>query len=65
MEFCSEFLKLVANEMKEIDSPDDVVRFEYDPNSSNYIYVKTYRNKNEFSFLPEWYVKELNKFSDE
>lgn len=59
MEFCSQFLKLVANEMNGIDSPYDVFRFEFDPTASKCIYMKTYRNQNEYSFLPEWFIKEI------
>lgn len=59
MEFCSQFLKLVANEMKGINSPYDVFRFEFDPMASKSIHMKTYRNQNEYSFLPEWFIKEI------
>lgn len=65
MEFCSEFLKFIANEMKRIDSPYDVFRFEFDPTDSNYIFLKTFRNRNEFSFLPEWFIKGMNEIASD
>lgn len=58
MEFCSQFLKLIAKELKDVDSPYDVYRFEYDPLESAHIYMKTYQKQNDFSFLPEWFIKE-------
>lgn len=65
MEFCSKFLRLVANEMKAVDSPYDVFRFDYDPRNSEYVFMQSYRNRNEFSFLPEWFVNELDAFGSE
>lgn len=59
MEFLSKFLKLVAKQMQNIDSPYDVIRFEYDPTKSDTIFLKTHKNRNEFSFLPEWFVQEM------
>lgn len=62
MEFCSQFLKLVATEMKEVDSPYDVFRFDFDPTKSEFIFMKTFKGKNEFSFLPEWYIRQVEAF---
>lgn len=59
MEFCSKFLGLVANEMKEVDSPYDVFRFDFDPSHSDCVFMKSYRKQNEYSFIPEWFIKEV------
>ncbi|KAJ6638917.1 Decapping nuclease DXO like [Pseudolycoriella hygida] len=59
MEFCSQFLRYVANEMNNVDSPYDVFRFDFDPKNSDFVYMKTYNGQNEFSFLPEWYIQEV------
>lgn len=65
MEFCSQFLKYVANEMNGINSPYDVFRFDFDPTKSEFPTLKTYKQQNEFSFLPEWYIKEMEAFDAE
>lgn len=65
MEFCSKFLQLVAKQMHNIDSPHDVYRFEYDPNTSHTISMKTYSHQNEFSFLPIWFIKEMETSANE
>lgn len=51
--------------MKGVDSPYDVFRFDFDPTDSEYVFMKSYRNRNEFNFLPEWFVKELDAFGSE
>lgn len=58
MEFCDKFLKLIAKEMKNVDSPYTVYRFDYDPEKSNYINMQIFENKNEHCFLPEWYIRQ-------
>lgn len=60
MEFCSQFLRLVAKEMQEIDSPYDVFRFEFDPARSEHIFMGKFKGRNEHSFLPEWFIKEID-----
>lgn len=65
MEFCSSFLQFIAHEMDGIDSPYDVFRFDYDPTKSEYIHMKTYKNRNEFSFLPEWFIAEVESLKNE
>lgn len=59
MEFCSQFLKLVAREMQGVDSPYDVFRFEFDPTNSDHIFMKKYPKPNEHSFLPKWYIEHI------
>lgn len=63
MEFCSQFLKLVAKEMQGIDSPYDVFRFEFDPTKTEHIYMKKFHQLNEYSFLPEWFIKEIESMA--
>lgn len=63
MEFCNQFLQLVAKQMQNINSPYDVFSFEFDPTKSDYVYMKTYTNRNEFSFLPEWFIQEMETSS--
>lgn len=65
MEFCSKFLKYITIEMNGVDSPHDVFRFDFDPTNSEFILMKTYKKRNEFSFLPEWYIKEVEAFGVE
>lgn len=65
MEFCSNFLKYIANEMNGIDSPYDVFRFDFDPTNSESIFLRTYKKPNDFRFLPEWYIKEVEAFGAE
>ncbi|XP_055305374.1 decapping nuclease DXO homolog [Sitodiplosis mosellana] len=65
MEFCSQFLKYVANEMNVVNSPYDVFRFDFDPTKSEFVFMETYKKQNEFSFLPEWYIKEMESFEAE
>ncbi|XP_031627997.1 decapping nuclease DXO homolog [Contarinia nasturtii] len=59
MEFCNQFLQYVSKEMSGIDNPYDVFRFDYDPAKSEYIFMQTFKNRSEFSFLPDWYIKEV------
>lgn len=65
MEFCDKFLKLVAKQMQNIDSPYDVFRFEYDPIKSDTIFMKRHTHRNEFSFLPEWFIQEMETATNE
>lgn len=65
MEFCSKFLKLVAKQMQSVDSAYDVIRFEYDPTKSNTIFMGTHKRPNDFSFLPEWFIQEMEKVAKE
>lgn len=61
MKFCDEFLKLIAKEMKDVNNPYTVYRFDYDPEKSNYINMQIFENKNDDSFLPEWYIDEVKR----
>lgn len=45
--------------MHNVDNPHDVFRFEFDPTRSEYIFMKTYKGRNEFSFLPDSFIKEM------
>lgn len=65
MEFCSQFFKYIANELNDVDSPYDVYRFDFDPINSEYVFLKTFKGKNNFSFLPEWYIKEVESMGTE
>lgn len=65
MEFCSKFLKLVSKQMQNIDSPYDVFQFEYDPAKSDTVFMSTYKRPNEFSFLPEWFIQEMETAGNE
>lgn len=51
--------------MNEVDSPYDVFRFDFDPTKSEFVFMKTFKGQNEFSFLPEWYIKEVEKQSEQ
>lgn len=51
--------------MNGIDSPYDVFRFDFDPTNSEFIFMRTYEKQNDFSFLPEWYIKEVEAFGAE
>lgn len=61
MEFCDTFLKFVANEMKDINNPYTVYRFDFDPEKSKYINMQKFENKNEYYFLPQWYIDEVER----
>lgn len=51
--------------MDDVDSPYDVYRFDFDPTNSEYVFLKTFKGKNNFSFLPEWYIKEVESIGTE
>lgn len=59
MEFCSKFLRLVAREMRGVDDPYEVFRFEFDPTKFEHIYMKKFHKPNEYNFLPEWYIRQI------
>lgn len=59
MEFCNKFLQLVAKQMQNVDSAHDVFRFEYDPTESPTVYMTRHGHPNQFSFLPEWFIQEM------
>lgn len=64
MEFLNRFLQMVGHEMRNVDSPHIVYRFEYDVSKSNSIFLKKFEKESEFSFLPEWYIKVINEDVD-
>lgn len=61
MEFCDKFLQLVAKKMQNINSPDEVFRFEYDPTESESVFMKTCKQ----SFLPKWFIQEMETATNE
>lgn len=61
MEFCSNFLQLVKTEMLKVNNPHTVYKFDYDPTQRGSIHMTAYENENEFSFLPQWYIEEIEK----
>lgn len=61
VEFCDKFLELVAREMKDVNNPYTVYLFDYDPEKSKYIKIQVFENENERSFLPEWYIDEIER----
>lgn len=65
VEFCDKFLKLVAREMKNVNSPYTAYLFEYDPEESVFIKIKKFENKSYYSFLPEWYIDEIERQAKE
>lgn len=61
LRFCGDFLQLVDSEMKSVDCPYTVYKFDYDPRSRESIKLSIFKNKNDFSFLPEWYVTGIER----
>lgn len=61
MQFCDDFLKLVQKEMAAVDCPYTVYKFECDPSRNLPIRISGYKGRNENSFLPDWYIKEIKK----
>lgn len=60
-EFCEKVLKLIANEMKDINNSNTVYRFYYDPKESVFIKIQIFEDKNEHSFIPKWYIDEIER----
>lgn len=46
--------------MKDINNPHTVMKFEYNPSKENGIKSSLYEDQNPLSFIPAWYIKELN-----
>lgn len=63
MEFLGKFMKLVAKQLQNIDSPYDVFCFEYDPTKSDTVFMT--KRPNEDAFLPEWFIQEMEKAAKE
>lgn len=59
MKFCDDFLKLIDVEMKIVNCPYTVYKFDYDPNTRDSVKLTAFENKNALSFLPDWYVSAL------
>lgn len=65
MEFCDKFLQLVAKKMQNIDSPHEVFRFEYDPTQASTVFMQSHSHPNQFGFLPEWFIREMETATEE
>lgn len=63
MQFCDQFLQFVMKVMDNVDSPSTVYRFDYDPQKSQNIQMQRFVQPSELSFLPQWYVEEIEKLS--
>lgn len=59
MEFCDQFLQMVATQMQGIDSPYTVIKFEYNPSKEKTIKYHVYENRNPLSFIPAWYIEKF------
>lgn len=64
MEFLNDFLRYVSRTMTDINDPKCVCSFEYDPTKSEYIFMRTFNNHDEYTFLPSWFIEEMNKQCD-
>lgn len=67
-ERCSDLLRTFLNYVtflcRNEDSPDTVYKYDFDSKntSSRTIQCTVYKGKNEYSFLPEWYIDEVQEF---
>lgn len=59
MNFCIIFLDTVKAAMQDIDDPNTVIKFSFNPQLSNRILHEKFPGKSDLSFLPEWYIKFL------
>ncbi|XP_063697940.1 decapping nuclease DXO homolog [Culicoides brevitarsis] len=57
MQFLSDFLGLVKDVMKDVDSENDVFLFEYDPKSMEEVRFEAFHGPNRHSFLPQSYLR--------
>ncbi|XP_055704490.1 decapping and exoribonuclease protein-like [Phlebotomus papatasi] len=59
MNFCIIFLDTVKAAMEDIDDPNTVIKFSFNPQFCNRILHEKFPGKSDLSFLPEWYIKFL------
>lgn len=60
MTFLQDFLQLIENVMTNVDDPHTVYKFNYNNPVKRSITYEIYRDKNEYSFLPESYINKFN-----
>lgn len=63
MKFCAEFLRVVRNDMKQVNCPHTVMRYSYFPEDHSNIEREIMKGRNELEFLPEWYCNEIVRMS--
>ncbi|GAB0089587.1 hypothetical protein DMENIID0001_041570 [Sergentomyia squamirostris] len=63
VKFAIAFLDLVKAEMRDIDDPNTVFKFVYDPTVSDCVQYQILPGKSELSFLPTWYVDFLDELA--
>ncbi|XP_055373133.1 decapping nuclease DXO homolog [Condylostylus longicornis] len=60
VKFLENFLVMVAKITKNVNCPDTVFEFYWNPSGKKNIKYNVKNGKNEFSFLPDWYVQNIN-----
>ncbi|XP_055689953.1 decapping and exoribonuclease protein-like [Lutzomyia longipalpis] len=61
MNFCIKFLDMLKVLLKNVDDPDTVYRFSFNPRVSGRIQYEVFPRKTEYSFLQPWFVDFVNK----
>ncbi|KAG4073426.1 hypothetical protein HA402_000650 [Bradysia odoriphaga] len=62
MDFLDNFLCMVKYVMKDVDCPHTVYKFDHDPNASYSIQCTVLQGPNDCTFIPDWYISEIQKF---